>query len=198
MAITRSSNCAAYTDTVSTLVTTRATVPGDETRCTVDLDPVFSCQRSAFETVDPATEKDILALAEKAMTDLGCDASRVSLTYETNLVGTRSVELSAAELVDSGKVSNCHRGDVDINDAVHKGVAKCFPQYDMTDTQGRRVRNTNMAVLSNLSVCDTSDAAMSQVHEDLRKVAAHNLKARGYEVDRAEDLACTFSILPQV
>ena len=68
----------------------------------------------------------------------------------------------------------------------------------MTDESGRRVINTNMPILSNLSACDISSEAMPQVYEDLRKVAALNVKDRGFTVDKPEDLACTFSILPQI
>jgi hypothetical protein len=68
----------------------------------------------------------------------------------------------------------------------------------MTDVNGNRVINTNMPILSNLSACDISTDATPQIYEDLRKVAALNVKDRGYTVDKPEDLACTFSILPQI
>lgn len=189
--IPRSTNCAAYTDTISLLVEARA--KGAEERCAVDLS-AFSCQKSAFEAPDDATEATLRTAAEERFHAMDCDAGGMALEFTTSLVGAQTLEFSATQLVDMGKVSNCKDGD--INDAGFVGRATCTAQYDMTDAQGRTVRNTNMRTMSSLRVCDPSDEAMPQVMEDLRKVAAHNLEAKGYTVARPEDLACTFSILP--
>ena len=61
-----------------------------------------------------------------------------------------------------------------------------------------KVINTNMPIHANLSVCDMSDEAAAQIYEDLRKVAVLNVKDRGYTVHNPEDLACSFSVLPQI
>ena len=55
-----------------------------------------------------------------------------------------------------------------------------------------------MKFLSNLAVCDISDGAMPQVQEDLRKVAADNASENGFRIQKPEDLACSYSILPYV
>ena len=68
----------------------------------------------------------------------------------------------------------------------------------MINSKGERVKNTNMKILSNLAVCDISDDAMPQVQEDLRKVAAHNSTNNGFIIQKPEDLACSFSVLPYV
>lgn len=193
----RSSNCSAYTDTLSVFVTGTASVPGDD-KCTVDLKPTFSCQTRQFERPDIETREIMRKDAELKLDERGCDVSKMNLKFETNLVGAQNVEYSAEQLRGLGMVSNCYRGGNDPNNATHRAEARCYNQREMTDTDGRRVINTNMPILSNLSVCDTSSEASAQVYEDLRKVAALNVKDRGYTVDSPEDLACTFSILPQI
>ena len=193
----RSTNCAAYTDTLSVFVTGSASVPGDDA-CTVDLKPVFSCQRKQFERPDTETHDMMRKEAEERLGAMKCDVSKMQLTFETNLVGTQNVEYSAEKLRSLGMVSNCYREGNDPNNATHRAEARCFNQREMTDTDGNRVINTNMPILSNLSACDISSDATPQIYEDLRKVAALNIKDRGYVVDKPEDLACTFSILPQI
>jgi hypothetical protein len=195
----RSTNCKAYYDTVSLLVDSTASVAGREATCSVDLPPVFSCQKSVFERPDQATEALLREKGLRALQERGCavsDVSQVQLTSTTNLVGAQAMEYSPDKLSELGMTSNCFREGNDPNHATHIGSAKCFPQREMTDSNGNRVMNTNMQVLSSLSVCDTSEKAMPQVMEDLRKVAAASLSDRGYQVDKPEDLACTFSVLP--
>lgn len=192
----RSSNCAAYTDTVSLLVDGTATVPGDEERCTVPLPTTFSCQTRAFEKPDAATAEGLRAAAAAALAERGCDASRMALDYRTNLVGAQQLEYSGAKLADLGMASSCHAFGNDLNDATHRITAKCRPMYDMTDAQGNRVRDYHKTFLSNLVACDISDDAMPQLLEDARKVAAHNGAVNGFAVDRPEDLTCEFSVLP--
>lgn len=193
----RSSNCSAYTDTISVLATGTASVNGDDV-CKVNLEPMFSCQKKQFERPDQETLEMMRSDAEEHLESMGCDVSRMSLDVNTNLVGAQNVEYSADKLRSLGMVSNCYREGNDPNDATHRGEARCFNQREMTDERGNRVINTNMPILSNLSACDISSDAMPQVYEDLRKVAALNVKDRGYTVDKPEDLACTFSILPQI
>lgn len=198
----RSPNCKTYTDTVSVFVDGTASVPGKEGLCTLDMSPTFSCQTSGFEQPDLETK---MQMRRKAATELnarpGCAVSSpmdLNMTFTTNLVGAQAMEYSAEKLTELGMTSNCFREGNDPNHATHIGKAECYPQREMTDTQGRRVMNTNMQVFSGLAVCDTSEKAMPQVQEDLRKVAAHNLLAKGYKVDAPEDMACSFAILPHL
>jgi hypothetical protein len=193
----RSSNCSAYTDTLSVFVTGTASVPGNDA-CTVDLKPMFSCQAKQFERPDTETLEMMRKDAEEQLTAKKCDVSSMTLDVSTNLVGAQNVEYSAEKLRSLGMVSNCYREGNDPNNATHRAEARCFNQREMTDVNGNRVINTNMPILSNLSACDISTEATPQIYEDLRKVAALNVKDRGFTVDKAEDLACTFSILPQI
>ena len=193
----RSSNCSAYTDTLSVLITGTASVPGNDA-CTVDLKPTFSCQTKQFEMPDKETHEMMRTEAEEQLTKRQCDVSKMKMELSTNLVGTQNVEYSAERLRSLGMVSNCYREGNDPNNATHRAEARCFNQREMTDAHGNRVINTNMPILSNLSACDISADATPQIYEDLRKVAALNVKDRGYTVDKPEDLACTFSILPQI
>ena len=62
--------------------------------------------------------------------------------------------------------------------------------YDMTDADGRTVRDYHMRISASLATCDVSDKAMPQLMEDVRKVAAYNLSQNGYTVGKSEDLAC--------
>lgn len=193
----RSSNCSAYTDTLSVFVSGTASVPGNSL-CTVDLQPMFSCQTKQFERPDTETHEMMRMDAEEQLIARQCDVTKMVLDVSTNLVGTQNVEYSADKLRNLGMVSNCYRAGNDPNHATHRAEARCFNQREMTDVNGNRVMNTNMPILSNLSACDISEEATPQIYEDLRKVAALNVTDRGYTVDKPEDLACTFSILPQI
>ena len=198
MSILRSPNCSNYTNTLSVFVETSAR-HGADASCAVDLPPAFSCQRGATERPDAATEAMLRERAAQMLRAKGCavaDPAKIEMTHTTNQIGTQEVEYSAERLVKLGMTSNCFREGNDPNHATHRATARCFPMYDMTDAKGNRVRNTNMQILSNLAVCDLSDEAMPQVQEDLRRVAAHNAAGNGYTVDRPEDLACNFSVLP--
>lgn len=198
MSITRSPNCTEYTSSLSLLVDTNAFVPGREDVCSVDLPSTFSCQKNAFEAPDAPTASFLKEKAAALLAARGCDTSNVQLSYNTILVGSQDVEYSGEKLSRLGMASNCYRVGNDPNDATHVIKAECTNQYDMTDSEGRRVRNTNKKFLSNLAVCDASDAAMPQLMEDARKVAAYNAKENGYTPDRDTDFACTFAILPQL
>lgn len=195
-AIQRSANCARYTDTLSVVVNGTATVPGREADCTVPLPTTFSCQTSAFEKPDATTAQAMRGAAVATLEAKGCPVDKVDVRFETNLVGAQAMEYSAEKLKLLGMASNCYREGNDPNHATHRGTARCFPMREMTDRAGNRVMNTNMQILSNLAVCDISDAAMPQVQEDLRKVAAHNATENGFAIDKPEDLACSFAILP--
>lgn len=196
MSIHRSSNCANYTDTVSLLIDATATVPGEEGRCTVPLPPTFSCQIKNFETPDAKTMADLKLKAASALEEKGCDPDKMELSFATNLVGTQHSEYSAEKLAELGMASNCFRAGNDPNDATHQITARCRSMYDMTDADGRTVRNYNMVFHSNLATCDVSDDASAQLYEDARKVAAHNAAQNGFTVGRPEDLACDFAVLP--
>ena len=194
--IPRSSNCAAYTDTVSLLAEATAVVPGDEDQCSIPLS-VFSCQTSKFESPDDPTLERLQQLGEDYLSERGCDVSLLELRdVSTNLMGAQQMEYSAEKLAETGLASNCFIAGNDPNHATHRATATCTPQYDMTDSKGNRVRDTNKKFMSNLAVCDVSDEAAPQVNEDLRKVAAYNASQNGFFLDRPEDLACTLQTLP--
>lgn len=197
--IQRSSNCKAYTDTVSVLVNGTAAVPSGGERCKVSLPSTFSCQTEAFEAPDAVTEEAMREEAKRTLESRGCDVeSGMTAVFETNLVGAQAMEYSAEKLKRLGMASSCYREGNDPNHATHTATARCFPMREMSDAQGRRVMNTNMQFLSNLATCDISDEAMPQLQEDLRKVAAHNAMENGFTVDRVEDLACYVSVLPHL
>lgn len=196
MSIERSSNCNAYTDTVSLLVQGTATTDGSD-KCTVPLPLTFSCQTSAFEAPDETTAAQLRELGTAALRAKKCEGE-VTLRTTTNLVGAQAMEYSAEKLNRLGMASNCFREGNDPNHAMHRGEAKCHPMREMTDDKGRRVINTHKTILSNLAVCDLSDEAMPQLQEDLRKVAAYNSSQNGYTLDKPEDLSCSFSVVPIV
>lgn len=198
MSIKRSSNCSAYTDTISLLIDGTASVLGKEEICQIDLPPMFSCQTSAYEAPDDVTLKELQAAAEVQMDAKPECRGQVVVDTHTNIMGTRSMEYSAAQLSSMGLASNCYRGDNDLNDATHMARAVCSNMYDMTDAKGRSVRDTNKQFTSALATCDVSDEAMPQLMEDLRKVAAHHSTEHGLRIHRDIDLACTVSILPRL
>ena len=199
MSLLRSSNCSTYTDTISLLVEATASTPGDNMEhCKVDVPAMFSCQTSAFESPDDATDVLMRGAAKSLLTDKGCDTDNMTMAFRTNLVGAQQLEYSAKRLVDTGLASNCHTEGNNANHATHRAEARCHPMREMTDSKGRRVMNTHMTFVSNLSVCDVSEEAMPQLQEDLRKVAAYNAAENGLKVDSDLDLACNFSVLPQI
>lgn len=194
-AIPRSSNCAAYTDMVSLLVDGEATVDGAP-ECALSLPTTFSCQTSAFEKPDVATENLMVATGKELLAARGCDVDAARFSFNTVLLGAQSVEYSGEKLSSLGMASNCYKAGNDPNDATHKIVARCRNEYDMTDDQGQAVRNTKMVFHSSLLACDVSDTAMPQLMEDARKVAVQNSIGRGFTPARDEDLACDFAVLP--
>ena len=195
MSIQRSANCSAYTDTISVLVTGEAEVPGNE-KCRLSMPATFSCQTKAFEAPDDMTKKAMEDAAMEKLSALGCDTSTAVTNFNTNIVGTQSMEYSAEKLSNLGMASNCFREGNDPNHITHRADATCNAMYDMTDSEGRRVRDVFRSFTSSLGTCDVSDEGMPQLMEDLRKVAAHNGEVNGLKVDRPEDLRCTFSVLP--
>ena len=194
MSISTSSNCAAYTNTVSLLVVGEATVPGKEATCSVTVPPMFSCQTEEFERPDSVTEGLMRGTAAK-MLPSGCDASLMEMQFKTNLVGAQRMEYSAEKLSELGLASNCFAEGNDINHATHRFRSQCKNQYDFT-MDGQRVRNTDLTFTSTLHTCDMSDGAMKQLEEDGRKVAAYYASEQGYVPDRVEDFKCIFSALP--
>lgn len=195
MSIARSPNCTAYTDTLSLLVDGEAVVSG-QSRCRVVLPPTFSCQTAAFESPDPQTEAFMKTKAVAALDEMGCDSSKMEMSFKTNLVGAQQLEYSGEKLAGLGMASNCYRAGNDPNDTTHTVRAECTNQYEMTNEKGERVKNTNKKFLSNLAACDVSEEAMPQLLEDVRKVARYNAGQNGYKIDRDVDLACNFSVLP--
>lgn len=198
MSIRRSDNCSSYTDTVSLLVDSKVTVPGEEDRCTVSLPPTFSCQTKAFEAPDATTTKTLADLARTTLEERGCDANRMQLHHVTNLIGAQAVEYSGAKLSELGMASNCYAHGNDPNDASHVVEARCYPMFDMTDAHGRTVRDYHKRVIASLVACDVSDEAMPQLMEDTRKVAAYQLEQSGFTLQRPEDLACDVGVLPRL
>lgn len=194
----RSSNCSTYEDSISVLAMGTATGGGDTARCTVPLTPTLSCQKKQFEAPDTKTMDVMKSDALQKLQALDCDITKVSMDVKTNLIGSRNVEYSGEELRSLGMASNCYKAGNDPNDATHRATARCYNQKEMTDELGNKVINTNMPIHANLSVCDMSDEAAAQIYEDLRKVAVLNVKDRGYTVHNPEDLACSFSVLPQI
>lgn len=195
--IVRSPNCTAYTDTLSLLVDGEVSVPGDP-HCRASLPSTFSCQKNAFEKPDEKTEAFLKRDGKRRLAAMGCDTSDVKFTFDTVLIGSQDVEYSGSKLAELGMASNCYRVGNDPNDATHIIKAECTNQYEMTNERGETVKNTNKKFLSNLAVCDISDGAMPQLMEDARKVAAYNAAQNGYTANKDTDLACTFSILPQL
>ena len=192
----RSSNCAAYTDTVSLLVDAQASVPGEA--CSVKLPPMFSCQTQKGEAPDDVTLADLQSKATELLDAQGCDGARAELSYSTNFVGTPWIEYSGEKLASLGMASNCFAAGNDINDATHTVTARCRPMYDMLDADGRTVRDVHKVFVSNLATCDVSNEASAQLMEDARKVAAHNALQSGFTIQRPEDLACEFAVLPHL
>ena len=197
MTIQRSTNCAVYTDTVSTLVEITATVPGGGSKCKVNI-PAFSCQTKAFENPDADTAVMLTTKAAEELLERGCDASKMQVNFATNLMGARDMEYSAKKLAKGGMASNCFLAGNDPNHATHKVTARCHPMFDMLDADGNTVRNYNMTFNSELAACDVSDEAMPQLMEDARKVAAYNASTNGYTVEKPEHLACDYGILPHI
>lgn len=196
----RSKNCASYTDTLSLLVDGRVSVKGREDVCTVPVG-AFSCQTSGFERPDDITREGLLEEGKRALNARPMCTSpgaEYVLSASTSLIGAQEIEYSPSKLKKLGMTSNCFAAGNDINSATHLARAVCHPMEAMIDTNGNHVKNTNMTILSNLAVCDLSDDAMPQVQEDLRKVAAHNSSENGFRIQKPEDLACSFSILPYV
>ena len=197
MSILRSPNCSKYTDTVSLLVGGTAQM-GDSEKCSVTLPSMFSCQTKDFENPDAQTSEMLTEKAKKILEkDMYCKGD-FKINFSTNLVGAQNLDYAPEKLKQLGMTSNCFREGNDPNHATHVAKALCYPMKEMTDSNGNRVMNTNMKIHSNLAVCDISDGAMAQVQEDLRKVAAHNATENGYKIDRPEDLACSFSVLPHL
>lgn len=158
---------------------------------------MFSCQTKKFESPDVQTVESLKEYAAEHLTLKGCDVSKMELlNTSTQLMGAQEMEYSAKKLAASGLSSNCFVAGNDPNHATHRATAVCMPQYDMTDQNGNRVRDTNKKFHANLHVCDVTDEAAPQVNEDLRKVAAYNASQNGFTLDRPEDLACTFAMLP--
>lgn len=195
--VRRSDNCSAYTDSIHILVEGKAHVPGRDD-CNVTLDSLFSCQTSALEKPDDVTANMMIEDAKQKLEARKCDISQMKTEFQTVLVGAQEVEYSGEKLAKLGLASNCYRGENDINDATHVVRAECRNEYEFVDAKGNRVRDSHKKFLSNLRTCDVSEEAMPQLMEDARKVAAHNASINGYKVQRDTDLACQFSILPQL
>ena len=196
--VQRAQNCKEYTSSVSVFVSGHATSgegPSDP-KCRVDLPVYFSCQKSNYESADASTQQELRQRAVHLLQDKGCDVSDVRLHLNTNLVGASGKDLSAEELLDGGKASNCFMKQSGNFEMTHRAEAKCHPMYDFKDSSGQYKRNTNLKAVSMLSTCETNDDAMPQLEEDLRKVAALMLKKKGYTLDTPEHLACDYSIMP--
>jgi hypothetical protein len=180
---------------LSVLVDAEAYVPGTDT-CRVTVPSTFSCQKEAFEKPDEKTAASMREKGTQALIEKGCDPTDMKMSFRTILVGAQDMEYSGAKLASLGMASNCYRAGNDPNHATHTIRAECTNQYEMTTSDGERIKNTNKRFLSNLAVCDVSDDVMPQLMEDARKVAVYNAGQNGFVADRDKDFACTFSILP--
>ena len=172
-------------------------ISGVDEGCRVNVGS-FSCQEKNFEQPDADTEKHLREHAASALKDKGCDPDAMSITFQTTLVGKDKPDYSGEKLVSLGMASNCYAQGNDPNGLTHKINAVCTNQYDFRDNKGQMVRDTNKKFFSQLSTCDISEEAMPQLMEDARKVAVYNAKTNGYGIQRNMDLACTFSVMPQV
>ena len=200
----RSPNCDRYTDAASVLVEVVASAPGMPARTASASSPpagqclakslAFSCQTKAFEAPDATTERFLEDKGKAALADLGCATDNVSYSFRTNLIGSQTTEYSAERLANEGSASNCFQHNAGL--ATHVAEAVCHPMYDMTDKDGNRVRNVFKRFSADLAACDVSEDAMPQLMEDLRKVAALNAAKNGFTVDKVEDLACNYSVMP--
>lgn len=189
----KSTNCRKYTDSVNTLVSAVAKTG----TCAANMTS-FSCQNRHFETPDQETDDFMRQHLAKQIETQGCDPANMEVTYSTHLIGSKE-EYDAKKLSVLGMASNCAASGNDVNQATHAITAKCNPMYDMTDiATGKKVRNYNYAVHANLSTCDTSDEAMAQLEEDVKKLAIFNAKEHGYTIHHPNHLACQFSVLPQI
>ena len=197
MSLLRSPNCSRYTDTVSTLVEVIAESSNGYEPCTASLTS-FSCQKNQFETPDEDTASFMKEAALVSLKEKGCSVGDAKFTFRTNIVGAQEMEYSPSKLAELGMASNCFLAGNDANEATHKIRAVCHPMYDMKDKKGNVVRDYTKTFVSELSACDVSDTAVSQLEEDARKVAAHNASKNGFVVERPAHLACRFSILPQL
>jgi len=194
-----SKNCSSYTNNATLFVEADVYIPGREDKCSLKLPTTYSCQTSAFERPDEATQAQLRAQGEERLRErkeCADAASTAKLDFRTTQITSQFQELSAETMVDSGLASNCYVAGNDPNHATHSVYAECFNQYDMTDAKGNTVRDTNKKFVSNLLACDVSEKAMPQLMEDARKVCAHNAAQNGYTAKRDKDLACTFSIMP--
>lgn len=195
-----SPNCDAYTNFVSSVVSSEVSVEGtDDPTCKVRVPTIMSCQNESMESPDAVTLAHIKNIARSKLSEKGC-----SLDEETDLqvkhkmvqVGTREPEFSAEDLVSRGSVSNCHKVHNDMNEFNFIAQARAFPTASMTRvSDGAKVTTFKKGVTASLYACDVSEEAMPQVMEDLRKVAAHSYKEQGYVVN-PEDLELSASILP--
>jgi hypothetical protein len=185
--------CKDYTQSISTLAIATARNDGDPKRCTKEYQ-FLTCQTQNFESAEGHLQQLVQDRADLAFSNMGC-SGRTHVDWKLNRVGAENADSTPEQLAQSGMASNCYR--VDTNDATHTATATCTPQYDMTDlSDGARVRNNSMTTRASLRLCDVSDAAMPQVQEDLRKLAAYNLAQQGFVVDNHKNLACQIMMLP--
>lgn len=194
MSILRSTNCSKYTDRVSILVETHATVPGVP-ECSAKLPLTFSCQGDNLEAPDAATAAMLMEEAKNTLALKGCAVDGdLRMKYRINTVGASKVDFPAEELRTTGRTSNCSSVHDDVS---HTVQATCYNMHPMTETAtGKSVINTNMMFHASLATCDTSDAAMPQVYEDLKKVAMLNAADIGYESKHHDHFACKTLTLP--
>ena len=195
-----SPNCDAYTSVVSSIVASTVSVKGSSNpMCNVRLDPVMSCQNESLENPDEATMTQMKSRARRMLEEKGCqvgDNQELEVNHKIVQVGTRNPEFSGEELVARGSVSNCAAVHNDLNEFNFIAQATAFPTASMTRiSDGKTVTSFKKRLNASLYACDISDAAMPQVMEDLRKVAAHSLVEQGYRVNPI-DLELSVSVLP--
>lgn len=207
-----SDNCVRYYDVARCAVYGTASVEGGtDARCSVAIPTINSCQTERMEHPDDLTDKKAREEAVKALTVKGCpnvpsDPSTLKMDYRVTQYSHSDREFSPEELLESGNVGNCSKVRNDVNDVTHTITASCTTFGDVTmlrDMSGnevnRAMRSGRLKASARLGICDLREEAMPQAMEDLRNLAAHNLRTReknAYDVD-PRALECTFSMQPR-
>ena len=197
--IHKSANCAKSTDVGSMWITGHATLKSDPSRMVGPFQAI-SCQTRNMSKPDEITHAGLLNKSKAAMVEaFHCDPDEpceLDLHLNSLLLGAQTTQFSADKMKATGMSSSCYNSGQDFKDATHKGEARCYPQREMTDTNGNPVLRTNMSVTAALHVCDLTDEAMQGNEYDLKIVAEDNLLDKGFKLNSIDDLACDFSYRP--
>lgn len=210
-----SDNCSRYYDIARVAVYGTAAVHGsNDERCATRIPTVYSCQRTAMERPDEVTDKLARTLVMKELEQNACPSipespSNLEMNYKLTQFSHGNREYSPEELLETGNVSNCSRVGNDVNEVTHTIKATCntfsFDIRHLRDGDGNDVKGNQIVASSKLQahaelgICDLRNEAMPQAMEDLRNLAAHNMRNRAtnaYDVD-PKDLECSFVVHPR-